>query len=104
MTTALVGDVVTGPVFAAEWITMIDTAAYQGSTGTITFNDWGYVGPDGVEQMAGQFTFDFGGTSDSYSSTQLVNDFVMRSYGDYSVVVTNGGGRSTAILRPCGGE
>lgn len=55
--------------------------------------------PNGVEQMAGQVTFDFamdiyfdfGGTP-TYSSTQLAPDFVMRSYGDYTVDVTNGNG------------
>lgn len=55
--------------------------------------------PNGVEQMAGQVTFDFamdvffdfGGTP-SYSSTQLIPDFVMRSYGDYSIDVNTVGG------------
>lgn len=55
--------------------------------------------PDSLEQMAGQVTFDFamdiyfdfGGTP-IYSSTQLVSDFVMRSYGDYAVNVTTSGG------------
>jgi hypothetical protein len=37
------------PAFAATtWTTTIDAATYQGSTGTITFNDWGYTGPTGV--------------------------------------------------------
>lgn len=37
------------PAFAATtWTTTIDAATYQGSTGTITFNDWGYTGPAGV--------------------------------------------------------
>lgn len=30
------------------WTTTIDAGTYQGSTGTITFNDWGYKGPTGV--------------------------------------------------------
>jgi hypothetical protein len=30
-----------------DWVTTIDAATY-GSTGTITFNDWGYKGPAGV--------------------------------------------------------
>lgn len=56
--------------------------------------------PNGVAVMAGQVTFnfamdvyfDFG--SASYSSTQLITGFVMRSYGDYTVdVTTNGGDR-----------
>lgn len=55
--------------------------------------------PGGVSKMAGQVTFDFamdvyfdlGGTP-TYSSTQLVPGFVMRSYGDYSVNVTTAGG------------
>lgn len=51
--------------------------------------------PNGVEQMAGQVTFDFAmdvyfdfGGAPSYSSTQLISGFVMRSYGDYSIDVT----------------
>lgn len=55
--------------------------------------------PNGVEQMAGQVTFDFamdvffdfGGTP-SFSSTQLIPDFVMRSYGDYTINVNTVGG------------
>lgn len=31
-----------------NWVTPIDAATYRGSTGTITFNDWGYSGPLGV--------------------------------------------------------
>lgn len=30
------------------WTTTIDGATYNGSTGTITFNDWGYKGPTNV--------------------------------------------------------
>ena len=56
--------------------------------------------PGGVAQMAGQVTFDFamdvyfdlGVYGTSYSSTQLVPDFVMSSYGDYTVNVTSAGG------------
>lgn len=55
--------------------------------------------PNGVAQMAGQVTFDFAmdvyfdfGGPDIYSSTQLVNNFVMRSYGDYVVDVATAGG------------
>jgi hypothetical protein len=36
------------PAFAAIHTTTIDAATYQGSTGTITFDDWGYTGPAGV--------------------------------------------------------
>lgn len=36
------------PAFAATFTTTIDAATYSGSTGTITFNDWGYTGPTGV--------------------------------------------------------
>lgn len=32
----------------AAWVTNIDASTYLGSTGTITFNDWGYKGPTGV--------------------------------------------------------
>jgi hypothetical protein len=35
-----------------NWVTTIDSARY-GSSGTITFNDWGYVGPNGAN--AGTF-------------------------------------------------
>lgn len=60
--------------------------------------------PDAVERMAGQVTFDFafdvyfdgnanGSTDpDRFSSTEIVPDFVMRSYGDYTVNVTTSGG------------
>ncbi|BCO31792.1 hypothetical protein TspCOW1_18950 [Thiohalobacter sp. COW1] len=55
--------------------------------------------PNGVEQMAGQVTFDFAmdvyfdlGTAPSYSSTQLIPDFAMRSYGDYTIDVNTSGG------------
>ena len=27
---------------ATEWVTTIDAAGYGGSTGTITFDDWGF--------------------------------------------------------------
>lgn len=30
------------------WTTTIDAATYNGTYGTITFNDWGYTGPTGV--------------------------------------------------------
>lgn len=58
--------------------------------------------PNGLEQMAGQVTFDFAMDiyfdfgAESYSSTQLVDNFVMRSYGDYVVDVTTGGTSTTA--------
>jgi hypothetical protein len=62
--------------------------------------------PGGVGIMAGQVTFDFAmdvyydaasitgnpALSDSYSSTQLIEGFVMRSYGDVTVDVTTSGG------------
>lgn len=55
--------------------------------------------PDSLERMAGQVTFDFafdvyfdtGGTP-QYSSTEIVSDFVMRSYGSYVVDVTTNQG------------
>lgn len=55
--------------------------------------------PAGLAQMAGQVTFDFAidvyydtSRGESFSSTQLAPDFVMRSYGDYVVNVTTDGG------------
>ncbi len=50
-------------------------------------------GPNSLEQMAGQVTFDFafdayllnGAQSTSGGGTQIVPSFVMRSYGDYTV-------------------
>ncbi|MGA9163893.1 MAG: PEP-CTERM sorting domain-containing protein [Thiobacillus sp.] len=55
--------------------------------------------PGGLAQMAGQVTFDFAmdvyfdfGGPEIFSATQLVPGFVMRSYGDYKVNVTTGGG------------
>lgn len=47
--TLLAAALCASPAFAAtEWTTFIDAATYNGSTGTITFNDWGYKGPTGV--------------------------------------------------------
>jgi hypothetical protein len=47
--TLLAAALCASPAFAATtWTTTIDAATYQGSTGTITFNDWGYTGPTGV--------------------------------------------------------
>lgn len=54
--------------------------------------------PDSLERMAGQVTFDFAfdvyfertiGVN-TFSSTQIVPDFVMRSYGSYEVDVAGG--------------
>lgn len=55
--------------------------------------------PNGLSQMAGQVTFDF--AFDAYMgnshpgvgvdyATQIVPDFVMRSYGDYNITINNG--------------
>ena len=47
--TLLAAALCASPAFAATtWTTAIDAATYAGSTGTITFNDWGYTGPTGV--------------------------------------------------------
>ena len=43
--TLLASVLLASPVFAATFTTTIDNATYGGSTGTITFNDWGYTGP-----------------------------------------------------------
>lgn len=63
--------------------------------------------PTSLEQMAGQVTFDFAidvyfddshvedgttGAPDRFSSTEIIPDFVMRSYGDYVINVTTSGG------------
>lgn len=57
--------------------------------------------PNGLAQMAGQVTFDFAmdiyfdfgaPNPGTYSSTQLIDGFVMRSYGDYTVNVNANGG------------
>lgn len=59
--------------------------------------------PDSYERMAGQVTFDFAfdvyfdgsitaSGQDQFSSTQIVPDFVMRSYGSYAVNVTTADG------------
>jgi hypothetical protein len=58
------------------------------------------TGPAAVERMAGQVTFDIAfdvyfdisPTFSLYSSTQLIPDFVMRSYGSYDVSVSTEGG------------
>lgn len=46
--TLLAAALLASPAFAATHTTTIDAATYGGSYGAITFNDWGYVGPDGV--------------------------------------------------------
>ncbi len=46
--TLLAAAVLASPAFGAVHTTTIDAATYAGSTGTITFNDWGYTGPTGV--------------------------------------------------------
>jgi len=99
---------------------LYDTFLYRDTTGTnpdqtfdtrINFQPYtvsdarGWCGstlvtdPNGLEQMAGQVTFDFAmdiyfdtGVGQVYSSTQLVPDFIMGSYGDYTVDVTTAGG------------
>lgn len=57
--------------------------------------------PTSLERMAGQVTFDFAfdvyfemvpGTTPTFSSTQIIPEFVMRSYGSYVVDVTTVGG------------
>jgi hypothetical protein len=40
--------VMSNPLRAAEWITNITPDAYFGASGTVTFDDWGFVGPTGV--------------------------------------------------------
>lgn len=48
--------------------------------------------PNGLEQMAGQVTFDFAFDANfsGFVATQIVPDFVMRSYGDYVVDIDRG--------------
>lgn len=46
--TLLAATLFASPAFAAEWTTTIDAGSHMGSAGTITFNDWGYKGPDEV--------------------------------------------------------
>ena len=46
--TLLASALLASPAFAATFTTTIDAGTYLGSTGTITFNDWGYTGPTGV--------------------------------------------------------
>ena len=47
--TLLAAALCASPAFAATtWTTNIDAATYAGSSGSITFNDWGYKGPANV--------------------------------------------------------
>ena len=47
--TLLASALLASPAFASTtFTTTIDAATYNGSTGSITFNDWGYTGPTGV--------------------------------------------------------
>lgn len=55
------------PAFATTFTTTIDAATYLGSTGSITFNDWGYTGPTGV----GANDFQVGAGFDSSSIGQI---------------------------------
>lgn len=52
-----------------DWVTTIDPALY-GSSGTITFNDWGYTGPTGVG--ANDFQVSSGFDSDRVGQIQTV--------------------------------
>lgn len=65
--TLLAAALCAGPAFAAEWTTTIDADSHMGSTGTITFNDWGYVGPANV----GANDFQVGTGFDSSSVGQI---------------------------------
>ncbi len=62
--------------------------------------------PNGLQQMAGQLTFDFAfdayfgdGVHDPVNGggTQVVPDFVMRSYGDYVITVNGANAAQTAL-------
>ncbi|MFN2338953.1 MAG: hypothetical protein ABR544_08295 [Gammaproteobacteria bacterium] len=67
MTAMLVGAILSGPAFAAEWTTTIGADTYLGPVGTIKFDDWGYTGPDGV----GANDFQVGGGLDSSNIGQI---------------------------------
>lgn len=57
-----------------DWTTTFDSsnsAAYGGSTGTITFNDWGYKGPDNGSGAVGALDFQVGTGFDSSSVGQI---------------------------------
>ncbi len=89
---------------------MIDTAInfqpYAVSDGRGWCGSTLLTNPNGVEQMAGQLTFDF--AFDAYlgdgvhdpvygGGTQIVPDFVMRSYGDYVVTINGPNAAQTAL-------
>lgn len=68
----------------------------QGWCGSVLTSD-----PTSLERMAGQVTFDFAfdvfyelppGSPPVFASTEIIPDFVMRSYGSYVVDVTTQGG------------
>lgn len=66
--TLLAAALCASPAFAATtWTTTIDAATYLGSTGRITFNDWGYTGPTGV----GAGDFQVGSGFDAASIGQI---------------------------------
>lgn len=69
--------------------------------------------PAGLEQMAGQVTFDFAfdaymvnqktpGIGNPGAATQIVPGFVMRSYGDTTMVVSRGGATETYVAHAVG--
>lgn len=89
---------------------MIDTAInfqpYAVSDGRGWCGSTLVTNPNGVAQMAGQLTFDF--AFDAYmvdgvanpingGGTQIVPDFVMRSYGDYVITINGANPTQTAL-------
>lgn len=58
--TLLISAVLVNPVYATVFTTTIDAATYGGSSGTITFNDWGYKGPTVGGYTAGAQDFQIG--------------------------------------------
>lgn len=71
-------------VQAAEWVTTYDAATYL-SSGTITFNDWGFTGPNGRNAMDFSSINGFGGpaqgnAADPSGGLGQIQDVVTRDH------------------------
>ncbi len=80
----------------STWDTAINFQPYAISDGIGWCGSTMISNPNGLESMAGQIAFDFAfdaylfdGVPGGPNAPQLVNGFVMRSYGDYYVDVTH---------------
>lgn len=79
--TLLAAALAASPAFASTWTTTIDAAGYGGSTGAITFDDWGYKGPTWTDSLEIEHTV---GANDF----QVGNGFDASRVGQVQKVIT----------------